>query len=143
MSEPFHRTETGIAVDLPKPIRLWVAENAAAAATDAVVLGNPVHRRLLGPIDPTSDHDDPLTELQRQFAVEGSLGVLVKTADARELSEDEAEEWIRGLQLILAATAARLSIFDEDDVADLDESDGQTVMTIQALISLMIDALDS
>ena len=143
MSEPFIRTPTGIAVDLVADIRSWLAESAISASGDATSLGNPVHRRLLGPIDLTADHDDPLAELQRQFAVEGSLGVMVATAQSSELTEEEAEEWIRSLQLILAATAARMALIDEDDVAALRGHDAWSVTTLQALISLLIDALDT
>jgi hypothetical protein len=142
VTEPFHRTLDGIAVDLPAPLRSWLAAMATESAGDAIVDG-PVHRRLLGPINPTADHDDPLSELQRQFGVEGSLGVLVETAHAELLSEEQAEEWIRALQLILAATAARYAISSEDDVAALGQEEASTVTTLQAAISLLIEAIDS
>ncbi len=134
---------TGVAIDLPEPLRRWLAALATETAHDAVRVDNPVHRRLLGPINPTDDHDDPVKELQRQFGVEGSLGVLVETAHAEMISEDQAEEWIRALQLILAATAARMAILTDEDVAALDEKSTSTITTLQAIISLMIDALDS
>jgi hypothetical protein len=140
--EPFRRSPTGITVSIPPLLRSWLIAQAQAAAAGAVQLGDPVHRRLLGPIDPTEDHDDPLTELQRQFAVEGPLSLLVATAEATEISEEEAEQWIQGLQLILAASAARLAVVTEDDVAALDEVQHGELTTIQALISLLIDALD-
>jgi len=124
-------------------LRTWLAEQARAAATDAVQMEHPVHRRLLGPIDPSQDHDDPVTELQRQFGVEGSLGVLIETAHESLLSEEQAEEWIRALQLILAATAARLAITDEETLSRLSEENAEIVTTLQAGISLMIDALDA
>ena len=143
MSEPFQRSPSGIVIDLPDPLRQWLGEMAAEAGRDAVDPGGAVHRRLLGPIDPTADHDDPLIELQRQFGVEGSLSILVATVNATEINEEEAEQWIRALQLILAATAARLSVLEEGDVARLDEEAAQTLTTLQALISLMIDALDA
>lgn len=142
MSEPFRRTPTGIAVDLPHDLRAWLAERAEAASSEAVDLGGSTHRRLMGPIDLTADHDDPLLELQRQMAVEGPLAMLSMTASSTEISEDEAEQWIRGLQLVLAAEAARRSLRTEDDVAGLDEREASTITTLQALISLMIDALD-
>ena len=142
MSEPFRRVPDGIAVDLPEPVRTWLADMAVEAAEDAVTAG-PVHRRLLGPINPTADHDDPVSELQRQFSVEGALGTLAETAQAPLLSEEDAEEWIRALQLILAATAARLSIQTNDDLAALDKDQTSTVTTLQAAISLLIEALDS
>jgi hypothetical protein len=142
MSEPFRRSPAGITVSLPPLLRTWLAEQARLAASDAVVLGDPVHRRLLGPIDPSEDHDDPLTELQRQFAVEGPLGLLAATAEAEEISEAEAEQWIQGLQLVLAATAARLGVLTEDDVAELAEVAHGELTTLQALISLLLDALD-
>ncbi len=141
MSEPFHRTARGIAVDLPGPLRSWLAAMATEAASDALIDG-PVHRRLLGPINPTDDHDDPLSELQRQFGVEGSLGALVETAHAELLSEEQAEEWIRALQLILVATAARYAVADEDDVAALGDEEATTLTTLQGAISLLIEALD-
>ena len=142
MSEPFRRTPEGIALDLPAPLRSWLKALALASAEDAVQVDGPVHRRLLGPINPAADHDDPVSELQRQFSVEGSLGTVVASADATLLSEEEAEEWIRALQLMLAATAARLSVRTEDDVAGLGEEDAQTLTTLQAAISLLIEALD-
>ena len=74
MSEPFRRVPEGIALDLPSSLRIWLANMAQKTSDDAVTMEDPVHRRLLGPIDPSKDHDDPVTELQRQFAVEGSLG---------------------------------------------------------------------
>lgn len=143
MSEPFLRNPSGILIDLPDPLRQWLGEMATEAGRDAVDPGGAVHRRLLGPIDPTADHDDPLIELQRQFGVEGSLSILLATVNATEINEEEAEQWIRALQLILAATAARLSVLEEDDIAGLDQEGAQTLTTLQALISLMIDALDA
>ncbi len=143
MSEPFLRSPSGILIDLPDPLRQWLGEMATEAGRDAVDPGGAVHRRLLGPIDPTADHDDPLIELQRQFGVEGSLSILLATVNATEINEEEAEQWIRALQLILAATAARLSVLEEDDIAGLDQEGAQTLTTLQALISLMIDALDA
>lgn len=141
MSEPFRRVPAGIAVDLPSPLRDWLASMATDAAGDAVVDG-PVHRRLLGPINPTADHDDPLSELQRQFGVEGSLTQLAATAHEPTLSEEQAEEWIRALQLILAATAARYAVTTEDDLATLAEEQNSTLTLLQGTISVLIDALD-
>jgi hypothetical protein len=142
VSEPFRRTPEGIALDLPGPLRGWLKDLARDSAEEAVQVDGPVHRRLLGPINPAADHDDPVSELQRQFSVEGSLGTLVNSADAELLSEEQAEEWIRALQLMLAATAARLSIRNDDDVAGLGQEDASTVTTLQAAISLLIEALD-
>jgi hypothetical protein len=143
MSEPFQRVPDGIAVDLPSQLRHWLAESARQASDDAVRMESPVHRRLLGPIDPSQDHDDPIVELQRQFSVEGSLGVFIATADAQLLNEEEAEEWIRALQIMLAAAAARFAVVDEDDVARLDEEQTAIVTTLQAGISLLIEALEA
>ena len=143
MSEPFHRTATGIAVDLPDELRRWLLGEAEAAGADVVTIGDPVHHRLLGPIDLSADHDDPLIELQRQFAVEGPLERFVATAHATLLSEDEAEEWIRAFQLMLAAVAARLAVQTDDDVAALKEEAAAELTTLQAGISLLIDALDA
>lgn len=143
MSEPFRRVPEGIKIDLPESLRTWLASMAQETSGDAVTMESPAHRRLLGPIDPSKDHDDPITELQRQFAVEGSLGVLIATAHNDLLTEEEAEEWIRALQLILAATAARMAIVDEDDLANLNDENTEIVTTLQAGISLMIEALDA
>ena len=143
MSEPFRRTPDGIAVDLPDELRRWLLSEAEQAAADANTMGDPVHHRLLGPIDLSADHDDPLIELQRQFAVEGPLERFVATAFATLLSEDEAEEWIRALQLMLAAAAARLAVQTDDDVAALAQDAAAELTTLQAGISLLIDALDT
>ena len=142
MSEPFRRTPDGIAVDLPFDLRSWLATGAREAADDAVRVDGPVHRRLLGPINPADDHDDPISELQRQFEVEGSLGILIETAHADLLSEEQAEEWIRAFQLMLAATAARYAVLTEDDLARLEEEATTAITTLQAGISLLIEALD-
>ena len=143
MSEPFRRVPEGIALDLPSSLRIWLANMAQKTSDDAVTMEDPVHRRLLGPIDPSKDHDDPVTELQRQFAVEGSLGVLIETSNNEVLNEEQAEDWIRALQLILAATAARMAITTEDDLGRLNDAENEVVTTLQAGISLMIDALDT
>jgi len=142
MSEPFRRVPEGIALDLPESLRTWLAEQAQLAGEDAVRMDDPVHRRILGPINPTVDHDDPLDELQRQFAIEGALAVLITTAHTEVLSEEEAEDWIRALQLILAATAARHALHTEDDLAALNQEATTAVTTLQAGISLLIEALD-
>lgn len=142
MSEPFRRTPTAIAVDLPSEVRSWLTSMAETAASEAVEVGGATNRRLMGPIDLTADHDDPLLELQRQMAIEGPLGILAMTATATEISEEEAEQWIRGLQLVLAATAARHGLRTEDDVAGLGQAESGTITTLQALMSLLMDALD-
>jgi hypothetical protein len=143
MSEPFRRTPTGIAVELPAELRRWLLAEAEAAGADVVTVDDPVHRRLLGPIDPTADHDDPLIELQRQLEVEGPLERFVATAQSSLLSEEQAEDWIRALQLMLAAAAARHSVHDEDDVAGLAQEAATELTTLQAAISLLIDVLDA
>ena len=59
------------------------------------------------------------------------------------LNEEPAEDRIRALQLILAATAARMAITTEDDLGRLNDAENEVVTTLQAGISLMIDALDT
>jgi hypothetical protein len=142
VNELFRRTPEGIALDLPEPLRSWLVTMAQEATDDAVRVDGPVHRRLLGPINPAADHDDPLSELQRQFEVEGALTIFIQTAHHELLSEEQAEQWIRALQLMLTATAARLAIRTEEDLAQLDEEATATVATFQDAISLLIDALD-
>lgn len=143
MSEPFRRTPTAVVVDLPTEVRTWLIGLATDAGAEVVEVGGATNRRLLGPIDLTADHDDPLLELQRQMAVEGPLNVLVVTAMATEISEDEAEQWIRALQMVLAAAAARFDLRTEDDVAGLAREDHGAITTLQAIMSLLMDALDS
>ena len=143
MSEPFRRTPTAVVVDLPTEVRTWLIGLATDAGTEVVEVGGATNRRLLGPIDLTADHDDPLLELQRQMAVEGPLNVLVATAMATEISEDEAEQWIRALQMVLAAAAARFDLRTEDDVASLAREAHGAITTLQAIMSLLMDALDS
>lgn len=130
-------------VDLPSEVRTWLVGVATDAGAEVVEVGGAINRRLLGPIDLTADHDDPLLELQRQMAVEGPLNVLAATAMATELSEDEAEQWIRALQIVLAAAAARFGLHTEDDVDGLSREDHGAITTIQAIMSLLMDALDS
>ena len=142
MSEPFRRTPTAVIIDLPAEVRTWLVGLAEDAGAEVVEVGGATNRRLLGPIDLTADHDDPLLELQRQMAVEGPLNVLVATAMATEISEDEAEQWIRALQMVLAA-AARFGLHTEDDVDALSREDHGAITTIQAIMSLLMDALDS
>ena len=143
MSEPFRRTPTAVVVDLPTEVRTWLIGLATDAGAEVVEVGGATNRRLLGPIDLTADHDDPLLELQRQMAVEGPLNVLVVTAMATEISEDEAEQWIRALQMVLAAAAARFDLRTEDDVAGLAREDHGAITTLQAIMSLLMDALNS
>ena len=143
MSEPFRRTPDAVVVDLPSEVRTWLVGVATDAGAEVVEVGGAINRRLLGPIDLTADHDDPLLELQRQMAVEGPLNVLAATAMATELSEDEAEQWIRALQIVLAAAAARFGLHTEDDVDGLSREDHGAITTIQAIMSLLMDALDS
>jgi len=143
VSEPFRRTPTAVVVDLPTEVRTWLIGLATDAGAEVVEVGGATNRRLLGPIDLTADHDDPLLELQRQMAVEGPLNVLVVTAMATEISEDEAEQWIRALQMVLAAAAARFDLRTEDDVAGLAREDHGAITTLQAIMSLLMDALDS
>ena len=68
---------------------------------------------------------------------------MIATANATLLSDDEAEEWIRALQLMLAATAASMAIVDEEDLRNLNEENTEIVTTLQAGISLMMEALDA
>ena len=131
-----------VVVDLPSEVRTWLVGGATDAGAEVVEVGGAINRRLLGPIDLTADHDDPLLELQRQMAVEGPLNVLAATAMATELSEDDAEQWIRALQIVLAAAAARFGLHTEDDVDGLSREDHGAITTIQAIMSLLMDALD-
>jgi hypothetical protein len=143
MSEPFRRVADRIIVDIPLTLREWLANAARKTAGDALDVSTSTHLRLLGPIDPTVDHDDPLTQLQRQMTVEGSLGRFITTHLDEHLSEDDAEEWIRAFQLILAAFSAEHAIVTAEDRDNLSQEDHYDMITLQSGISLLIEALDS
>jgi hypothetical protein len=143
MSEPFRRVDDRIIVDIPLTLREWLAAMAHKTAGDAVDISTSTHHRLLGPIDPTLDHDDPLMQLHRQMTVEGSLGRFITTHTHESLSEDDAEEWIRAFQLMLAAFSAERAIMTAEDRDNLSQQDHYDLITLQSGVSLMIEALDS
>lgn len=142
MSEPFRRVDDRIIVAVPQDLLNWLAVMARKTADDALDVSTSTHHRLLGPIDPAVNHDDPLTQLQRQMEVEGSLGRFLTTHLDESLSEEDAEEWVRAFQLMLAAFSAEHAIVTAEDRDGLSEQDRYDLLTLQSSVALMIEALD-
>jgi hypothetical protein len=72
------------------------------------------HLSLNAPINPSSDHDDPLASLARQHDIATNAELSVMTLNEQYLNEAEAWAWLSTLQVALRSTAVANGILSDE-----------------------------
>jgi hypothetical protein len=72
------------------------------------------HASLTSPIDPSLDHDNPLSMLARQNETSTNAELATLTLDEQFLNESEAWSWLTTLQVALRSTAQSKGLLDQE-----------------------------
>jgi hypothetical protein len=72
------------------------------------------HLSLNAPIDPSSDHDDPVSMLARQHDIATNAELSVMTLKEQFLNDAEAWSWLCTLQVALRATTVSNGILSDE-----------------------------
>jgi hypothetical protein len=94
------------------------------------------HVSLSGPIDPSLDHDNPVSVLARQSETSTNAELASLTVDEQFLNDAEAWVWLTTLQVALRSTAQTNGLLTDEQLVAADE---QTVSYVRTLQSLLFD----
>ena len=139
----FEKSADGsIAVTLPAPwsgVMTDLADGVLERLSAPTSVGG---KRLLGPINPELDCDDPLRTWERESVLEKVAKDVRETAQNTTLNEDQAEAWLQLLGMATAMVAAELGIGSEEDLERFDGELGMPLAIMQLLQVCLITALD-
>lgn len=99
------------------------------------------HASLTAPIDPSLDHDNPLSMLTRQNETSTNAELAALTIDEQFLNESEAWSWLTTLQVALRSTAQSRGLLDEERLEKGDPELLEYVRTLQQLLFQLADCL--
>jgi hypothetical protein len=94
------------------------------------------HVSLSGPIDPSLDHDNPVSMLARQNETSTNAELASLTVDEQFLNDAEAWVWLTTLQVALRSTAQTHGLHTDEQLA---EADGEMLEYVRTLQSLLFD----
>jgi hypothetical protein len=92
------------------------------------------HLSLSGPIDPSLDHDNPVSMLARQTETSTNAELAGLTVDEQFLNDAEAWVWLTTLQVALRSTAQTNGLHSDEQLAAADDEMLSYVRTIQSLL---------
>ena len=152
-SEPFRRDDDGFAVRLPRPARDLlgsIADQMRTVLTGSTADDDPAVARLFPPAYP----DDPMRTIEFERVAADDLQrdriarfeVLAKTADARWLTEDQMQEWMRAINDARIVLGVRLDVTEEMTFADVEDDPERaesfrTYAYLSALLEAIVHAL--
>jgi len=94
------------------------------------------HVSLSGPIDPSLDHDNPISMLTRQTETSTNAELAGLTVDEQFLNDAEAWVWLTTLQVALRCTAQTNGLHTDDQLA---AADAEMLDYVRMLQSLLFD----
>ena len=89
------------------------------------------HVALSGPIDPSLDHDNPLSMLARQNETSTNAELAGLTIEEQFLTDAEGWAWLTTLQVALRSTAQSKGLLNDEQLAAADEELVDFVRTLQ------------
>jgi hypothetical protein len=92
------------------------------------------HVSLSGPIDPSLDHDNPVSVLARQSETSTNAELASLTVDEEFLNDAEAWVWLTTLQVALRSTAQTNGLLTDEQLAAADAEMLSYVRTLQSLL---------
>jgi hypothetical protein len=99
------------------------------------------HTSLTAPIDPSLDHDNPLSMLARQNETSTNAELASLTLDEEFLNENEAWAWLTTLQVALRSTAQSKGLLSEDQLAKSEPVLLEYIRTLQQFLFQLADCL--
>jgi len=92
------------------------------------------HVSLSGPIDPSLDHDNPVSVLARQSETSTNAELASLTVDEQFLNDGEAWVWLTTLQVALRSSAQTNGLLNDEQLAEADAATLDFVRTLQSLL---------
>ena len=92
------------------------------------------HVALSGPIDPSLDHDNPLSILSRENETSTNAELAELTVAEQFLNEAEAWAWLTTLQVALRSTAQSKGLLSDDQLAAAEPALLDYVRTLQQFL---------
>lgn len=99
------------------------------------------HVSLSGPIDPSLDHDNPMSTLARQNETSTNAELAALTVDEEFLNSGEAWSWLTTLQVALRSTAQSKGLLSEEKLVEADDELSAYVLTLQQFLFQLADCL--
>ena len=99
------------------------------------------HAGLNGPIDPSSDADDPLSMLNRQNEIATNAELAYMTLGEDFLNDSEGWAWLSTFQIALRSTAVANGLLSEEKLAACDAQLLDYVHTLQQFLFALAECL--
>ena len=112
--------------------------NVLAAERDA---DHEWHVALTGPIDPSLDHDNPLSMLTRENETSTNAELAGLSVEEQFLNETEAWAWLTTLQVALRSTAQSKGLLTDEQLAGAEPALLDYVRTLQQFLFQLADCL--
>jgi len=94
------------------------------------------HVALSGPIDPSLDHDDPLSMLSRENETSTNAELAGLSVDEQFLNDTEAWAWLTTLQVALRSTAQSKGLLTDEQLA---ATSAEVLTYVQTLQHFLFD----
>ncbi len=94
------------------------------------------HVALSGPIDPSLDHDNPVSMLARQNETSTNAELAGLTVEEQFLTDAEGWAWLTTLQVALRSTAQSKGLLNDEQLA---AADGELLEFVQSLQQFLFD----
>ena len=94
------------------------------------------HVALSGPIDPSLDHDDPLSMLSRENETSTNAELAGLSVDEQFLNDTEAWAWLTTLQVALRSTAQSKGLLTDEQLA---ATSAEVLTFVQTLQHFLFD----
>jgi len=99
------------------------------------------HASLNGPIDPSTDLDDPLATLSRQHEITSNVELAIATLHEDFLNDAEAWAWLCSLQVALRGLVTAKGLLSADRLAQSDVATRDYITTLQSLLFGLADVM--
>jgi hypothetical protein len=99
------------------------------------------HVSLSGPIDPSLDHDNPVSMLSRQNEMSTNAELASLTVNEDFLNSGEAWSWLTTLQVALRSTAQSKGLVTDEQLAASNDDVLAYVQTLQQFLFQLADCL--
>ena len=97
------------------------------------------HVSLSGPIDPSLDHDNPVSMLARQNETSTNAELAQVTVDEQFLTDTEAWAWLTSLQVALRSTAQAKGLMSDEQLEACDDELLEYVHMLQQFLFELAD----
>lgn len=135
------RRDGRIEIRLNEFARAMAKETFGAVVRAEREVNHEWHNVLNGPIDPSSDHDDPVATLTRQNDMASNAELALVTVDEQFINDSEAWAWLSTFQVALRSIALAHALVDEESLERSDETLVSQVRAVQQFLFELAECL--